>query len=202
MWHSARARDIHPQVWCQQLQENSRPCEEYNTHVGLMVCIRRHIPSVMYRTYVCNRKCVILRQRVRGFVIAIRAIRTPGYFQRKLVLLLMKIRVILLANNSRDFTWCPYCSLCHFIGGCFRHSLPIIRGAEMKCSAIPCQCSDHSTDLFAFPGAAVQWMERFREVLEARISWHQCESIVKLILVISSFEVFEQPVQSVFNWTQ
>jgi hypothetical protein len=39
-------------------------------------------------------------------------------------------------------------------------------------------------------------------VLEARISWHRCESIVKLILDISSFQVFEQPVQYVFNFTQ
>jgi len=40
-----------------------------------------------------------------------------------------------------------------------------------------------------------QWIEWFREALEARISWPQCESIVILILDISNLQVFEQPVQ-------
>jgi len=57
-------------------------------------------------------------------------------------------------------------------------------------------------DLFTLPGATFQSIEWFRAVLQPGISWHQCESIVKLILEISSFHVFEQPVESVFNETQ
>jgi len=49
--------------------------------------------------------------------------------------------------------------------------------------------------LFTMPGAAFQWMEWLYLVLGAGILWHQCESIVKLIFDIPSFQVFEQPVQ-------
>jgi len=50
-------------------------------------------------------------------------------------------------------------------------------------------------DNFALPGAAVQRIEWFVEVLEAGISWHRCESIITLILALSRLQVFEQPAQ-------
>ena len=65
----------------------------------------------------------------------------------------------------------------------------------MNCSAIHCQCSDHSTDLITLPGHVFPSIDWFSEVLEAGISQPGCELIVKLILDISSFQVFEQPVQ-------
>jgi len=65
----------------------------------------------------------------------------------------------------------------------------------MNWSAIQYQCSDYAMDLFTMPGAAFQRNEWFRDVLDAWISWHRCESIVKLILNRSRLQVFEQPVQ-------
>ena len=45
-------------------------------------------------------------------------------------------------------------------------------------------------------------MEWLGEPLEVWILWYRCELIVKFILVISSFHLFEEPVYLVFNWTQ
>jgi hypothetical protein len=42
----------------------------------------------------------------------------------------------------------------------------------------------------------------FKEVLEDWILWHRCELIVKFILDISIFQVFEPPVQQVINCIQ
>jgi hypothetical protein len=64
----------------------------------------------------------------------------------------------------------------------------------MNWSTIHCQLFEHAPDLFALSGAAVDRIKCIREALEDRISWHRSESIVKLILHISSFQVFEQPV--------
>jgi hypothetical protein len=56
-------------------------------------------------------------------------------------------------------------------------------------------------DHLTLPGATFEGIEWFGELLEAGIFWHQCESIVKLILDISSLQVFQLPVQLVFNST-
>jgi len=50
-------------------------------------------------------------------------------------------------------------------------------------------------DLFTLQGATFQCIEWLGEVLETGILWHRCKSFVKLILGISSFQVFEQLVQ-------
>jgi len=47
------------------------------------------------------------------------------------------------------------------------------------------------------PGAVIHWIEWYREVLEAWISWYWCESIIKLILHIFTFKLFGQAVQLV-----
>jgi hypothetical protein len=65
----------------------------------------------------------------------------------------------------------------------------------MNRSTIHCEGSDYSTDLFTLPGATLQCIEGFVEVVEAGISSHRCESIVRLILDISGFRLFQQPVQ-------
>jgi hypothetical protein len=79
----------------------------------------------------------------------------------------------------------------HFIRGISRPSFPDIFGAVTNWSAIQCPCSELSTDHFTLPGAAFPWMQGFREVLQAGISSHQCEFILKLIRDISSIQVFE-----------
>jgi len=72
----------------------------------------------------------------------------------------------------------------------------------MRWSVIHYQCSEYAPDLLSLPGTAFQLVKWFRVALEAWILWYRCESIVKLILDISVFQAFEQPVQSVFNETE
>jgi len=72
----------------------------------------------------------------------------------------------------------------------------------MNWSTIHYKCTDHALDHLLMLGAAFQLIKRFNEALEACVLWYQCESIVKWILDISSYHIFQQPVQSVFNWTQ
>ena len=55
--------------------------------------------------------------------------------------------------------------------------------------------SDHALDFISLPGDAYHWIELFRDALEAWKSWYRYESMVKVILNISSFQVFEQPVE-------
>ena len=77
------------------------------------------------------------------------------------------------------------------------HALTLDKDVEgvRNWSPIHRQCSDHAPDLFALPGGAFQPVKWFREVREAWISLYLCQSIVKMILNISSFQVFEQPLQ-------
>jgi len=87
----------HCQALCQRLEYNCSPCEECNTCVLLMVRKRHHTAM----EYVCNMtrrlgdaQRVILRQRVRGSVRAVRAVRNTLVF-------LTEIRVL-----AEDLGWC------------------------------------------------------------------------------------------------
>jgi len=42
MWHSAGQRNQHRQALCQWLQQNCSACEECNTRLIVMVCLREH----------------------------------------------------------------------------------------------------------------------------------------------------------------
>jgi hypothetical protein len=59
--------------------------------------------------------------------------------------------------------------------------------------------SDQALDHFSMRGASNHRIECFGVILEAQISWYQCELIVKVIVDIACFHVFEQPVQSDWN---
>jgi len=74
--------------------------------------------------------------------------------------------------------------------------------ADNNCSSIQSRSSDHYTNLFTLAGAACHWIEQWRHVHVASISWYWCESIVKMILDIARYLLFEQPVQLVVNATQ
>ena len=94
MWLSAEERHKHHQALCRQLQHDCTPCEECNTHVILMLHILHHRPGAKYRKEVFNASCyltegkhIILRQKVRGSVIAVRAVRNTRVF-------LMETRVV------------------------------------------------------------------------------------------------------------
>ena len=84
MWLSAEERHKHCQLLCKWLQHNCIPCKQCNTRVVLMV----GIPGKKEWKKVCNAthcqgdgKCVILRQRVRGSIRPVRAVRNPRVFQ-------------------------------------------------------------------------------------------------------------------------
>jgi len=63
-------------------------------------------------------------------------------------------------------------------------------------------CWCHALNFYLLPKAAFQSIEWFSTVLEVRILWSQWESIVKWFLLISRFQVFEQPVQSAWSQTK
>ena len=106
----------HRQALCQRLQHNCSPCEECNTRVLLMVRKRHH--KVM--EYVCNAtrrlgdgQRVILRQRVRGSVRAVRAVRNTRVF-------LTEIRVV------ADETNCHLSPVIHLLRSNSCHPPPVI----------------------------------------------------------------------------
>ena len=87
MWYMAGARLLHRKVLCEWLRHNGSPCDECNTHVVLMLRIRHSILGATYKRYVCNAtrcfgegKHLILRQRVRGSITAVRVIRNAWTF--------------------------------------------------------------------------------------------------------------------------
>jgi len=87
VWHMTGARHTHRQALCKLLKHNFSPCEECNKHVILMVRTSHHMSSAKYMRYVCNatlrqgdKERVILRQRVRGSVRAVRGVRNIPVF--------------------------------------------------------------------------------------------------------------------------
>jgi len=83
---SAEERHEHRQALCKWLQYDCDPSEECNTNVVPMV----HTPAAKSWRQRCNvtrrlgkTKCVVLRQRVRGSVRAVRAIWNTRVFQKE-----------------------------------------------------------------------------------------------------------------------
>jgi len=58
----------------------------------------------------------------------------------------------------------------------------------------------HSRDLFTLPGAAVEWIQWFRQALDAWISCYWFWWLFELLVDMSKLEVFELPIWSALNF--